>query len=108
MSTKTTFKGIEASDRNWHVVDASNLPVGRLASEIAQILKGKHKPQYAPHLDVGDHVVVINADKIQVTSKKPEQKMYYRHSGYPGGIKEESFNALKKRNPELIIEKAVW
>ena len=108
MSTKTTFKGIEASDRNWHVVDASNLPVGRLASEIAQILKGKHKPQYAPHLDVGDHVVVINADKIQVTSKKPEQKMYYRHSGYPGGIKEESFNALKKRKPELIIEKAVW
>ena len=108
MSTKTTFKGIEASDRSWHVVDASNLPVGRLASEIAQILKGKHKPQYAPHLDVGDHVVVINADKIQVTSKKPEQKMYYRHSGYPGGIKEESFNALKKRKPELIIEKAVW
>jgi large subunit ribosomal protein L13 len=108
MSTKTTFKGIEASDRSWHVVDASNLPVGRLASEIAQILKGKHKPQYAPHLDVGDHVVVINAGKIQVTSKKPEQKMYYRHSGYPGGIKEESFNALKKRKPELIIEKAVW
>jgi large subunit ribosomal protein L13 len=108
MSTKTTFKGIEASDRNWHLVDASNLPVGRLASEIAQILKGKHKPQYAPHLDVGDHVVVINAHKIQVTSKKPEQKMYYRHSGYPGGIKEESFNALKKRKPELIIEKAVW
>tara|TARA_B100000902_G_scaffold394700_1_gene451563 strand:+ start:2607 stop:3068 length:462 start_codon:yes stop_codon:yes gene_type:complete len=108
MSTKTTFKGIEASDRSWHLVDASNLPVGRLASEIAQILKGKHKPQYAPHLDVGDHVVVINAAKIQVTSKKPEQKMYYRHSGYPGGIKEESFNALKKRKPELIIEKAVW
>ena len=67
----------------------------------------KHKPQYAPHLDVGDHVVVINAEKIQLTSNKPEQKMYHSHSGYPGGIKE-SFNSLKQRKPEKIIERAVW
>ena len=77
MNTKTTFNGIEASEREWHLVDASGLPIGRLASELAQILRGKHKPQYAPHLDVGDHVVVINAGKIAITSKKPEQKMYH-------------------------------
>ena len=74
MNTKTTFEGIEASDRKWHLVDASNLPLGRLASEIAQIIRGKHKPEYAPHLDVGDHVVVINADKIQITGNKAEKK----------------------------------
>ena len=82
--------------------------LGRLASEIAQILRGKHKPEYAPHLDVGDHIVVINAEKIQLTANKAEQKTYYSHSGYPGGIKEESFNSLKKRKPEKIIERAVW
>ena len=107
MNTKTTFKGIEASERKWHLVDASGLPIGRLASELAQILRGKHKPQYAPHLDVGDHVVVINARKIAITSKKPEQKMYHSHSGYPGGIKSESFNSLRQRKPEKIIERAV-
>ena len=108
MNTKTTFKGIEASEREWHLVDAADLPIGRLASEIAQILRGKHKPQYAPHLDVGDHVVVINAGQIGITSKKPEQKMYHSHSGYPGGIKSESFNSLRQRKPEKIIERAVW
>ena len=74
MNTRTTFEGIDSSERDWHLVDASGLPIGRLASEIAQILRGKHKPQYAPHLDVGDHVVVINASKISITSKKSEQK----------------------------------
>ena len=108
MNTKTTFNGIEPSEREWHLVDAAGLPIGRLASEIAQILRGKHKPQYAPHLDVGDHVVVINASQIGITSKKPEQKMYHSHSGYPGGIKSESFNSLRQRKPEKIIERAVW
>jgi len=108
MNTKTTFEGIDASERNWHLVDASGLPIGRLASEVAQILRGKHKPQYAPHLDVGDHVVVINASEIAITSKKPEQKMYHSHSGFPGGIKSESFNSLRQRKPERIIERAVW
>jgi large subunit ribosomal protein L13 len=108
MSTKTTFNGIESTERNWHLVDASGLPIGRLASEIAQVLRGKHKPEFAPHLDVGDHVVVVNAGEIAITSNKPEQKMYHSHSGFPGGIKSESFNALKKRKPEKIIERAVW
>ena len=108
MNIKTTFEGIDASERDWHLVDASGLPIGRLASEIAQILRGKHKPQYAPHLDVGDHVVVINASEIAITSKKPEQKMYHSHSGFPGGIKSESFNSLRQRKPERIIERAVW
>ena len=108
MSTKTTFNGIESTERSWHLVDASGLPIGRLASEIAQVLRGKHKPEFAPHLDVGDHVVVINAGEIAITSNKPEQKMYHSHSGFPGGIKSESFNALKKRKPEKIIERAVW
>jgi len=108
MNTKTTFNGIKASEREWHLVDAAGLPIGRLASEIAQILRGKHKPQYAPHLDVGDHVVVINAGQIEITSKKSEQKMYHSHSGYPGGIKSESFNSLRQRKPEKIIERAVW
>jgi len=70
MSTKTTFNGIESTERNWHIVDASGLPIGRLASEIAQVLRGKHKPEFAPHLDVGDHVVVINAGEIAITSNK--------------------------------------
>ena len=108
MNIKTTFEGIDASERNWHLVDASGLPIGRLASEIAQILRGKHKPQYAPHLDVGDHVVVINASEIAITSKKPEQKMYHSHSGFRGVIKSESFNSLRQRKPERIIERAVW
>ena len=108
MNTKTTFEGIKASEREWHVVDAAGLPIGRLVSEIAQILRGKHKPQYAPHLDVGDHVIVINESQIGITSKKPEQKMYHSHSGYPGGIKSESFNSLKQRKPEKIIERAIW
>jgi large subunit ribosomal protein L13 len=93
--------------RAWHVVDAEGLPLGRLASEIAQVLRGKHKPQYAPHLDMGDYVVVINADKVAVTSSKSERKIYYRHSGFPGGLKEESFSSLIDRRPEQVVERAV-
>lgn len=94
-------------DRKWHVVDATDLPLGRLASEIAQILRGKHKPTYAPHVDVGDHVVVVNAEKVAVTSGKSQSKIYYRHSGFPGGIKAESFESLRERRPEAIVERAV-
>lgn len=93
--------------RQWHVVDATDLPLGRLASEIAQILRGKHKPTYAPHVDVGDHVVVVNAEKVAVTSGKSQSKIYYRHSGFPGGIKAESFESLRERRPEAIVERAV-
>lgn len=93
--------------REWWVVDAADLPLGRLASEVAQILRGKHKPIYAPHLDTGDHVIVVNASKVAVTSEKAQQKIYYRHSGYPGGIKAETFEALLGRRPEAVIERAV-
>lgn len=93
--------------REWFVVDATDLPLGRLASEVAQILRGKHKPTYAPHIDVGDHVVVVNADKVAVTSDKSQSKIYYRHSGFPGGINAETFDSLRERRPEAIVERAV-
>jgi len=94
-------------ERAWHVVDATDLPLGRLASEVAQILRGKHKPMYAPHMDVGDFVVVVNAENVAVTSDKSQSKIYYRHSGYPGGIKAETFESLRERRPEAIIGRAV-
>lgn len=94
-------------ERVWHVVDATDLPLGRLASEVAQILRGKHKPIYAPHMDTGDFVVVVNAEKVAVTSDKSQSKIYYRHSGYPGGIRAETFESLLERRPEAIIERAV-
>ncbi|MDQ3880386.1 MAG: 50S ribosomal protein L13 [Chloroflexota bacterium] len=94
-------------DRRWWVVDATDQTLGRLAVRVATLLAGKHKPTYSPHLDVGDHVVVINAGRIKVTGAKLEQKRYVRHSNYPGGLKEESLRALLARKPELVIERAV-
>ncbi len=93
--------------RQWLVVDAADLPLGRLASEVATLLRGKHKPTFAPHVDAGDHVIVVNAEKVAVTSGKSASKIYYRHSGYPGGLREESFEELQQRHPEQIIERAV-
>jgi len=99
----------KASDikREWHVVDASDRTLGRLATEIAQLLKGKHKPIYTRHLDTGDFVIVVNAEKVRVTGNKPKQKIYYRHSGYPGGLKEVTFEKLIEKHPTRIIEHAV-
>lgn len=94
-------------DREWYVVDASDLPLGRLASEVATVLRGKRKPTFAPHVDTGDFVVIVNADKVAVTSGKSQAKIYYRHSGYPGGIKAETFESLRERRPEAIVERAV-
>ena len=94
-------------ERQWWVVDASDQTLGRLATRIATLLEGKHKPIYSPHIDTGDHVVVVNAGKVKVTGNKLIQKRYYRHSGYPGGLKEESLQALLARKPELVIERAV-
>ena len=94
-------------ERAWRVVDATGLPLGRLASEVAPILRGKHKPTYAPHMDGGDFVIVVNAEKVAVTSGKSRSKIYYRHSGYPGGVKAETFESLQERRPEAIIERAV-
>jgi large subunit ribosomal protein L13 len=100
---------VKASDieRQWWLVDASGQTLGRLATRIATLLEGKHKPIYSPHLDTGDHVVVVNAGKVKVTGDKLIQKRYYRHSGYPGGLKEESLQTLLARKPELVIERAV-
>lgn len=94
-------------DRSWWLVDATDLPLGRLASEIAVILRGKHKPTYALHMDMGDYVVVINAEKVAVSGAKATDKKYYRHSGYPGGLTEQSFSELLEKHPDRVIEKAV-
>jgi len=94
-------------ERQWFVVDASDKVLGRLASEIAQVLRGKRKPQFAPHADVGDHVIVINAEKIKVTGNKAEQKVYYRHTGYPGGLRTTPYSRMHERHPDRIIRKAV-
>lgn len=93
--------------RDWLVVDASDKVLGRLATEIARRLRGKHKAEYTPHVDTGDYIIVTNAEKIIVTGRKFTNKMYYRHTGYPGGIKSDSFEKLQARNPVRIIELAV-
>jgi large subunit ribosomal protein L13 len=94
-------------ERKWYVVDAEGKTLGRLATEIARILRGKNKPQYTPHVDTGDFVVVVNADKVVVTGRKAEQKVYRRHSGYPGGMKETSYARMMERKPTEILRKAV-
>lgn len=94
-------------NREWHLVDADGVVLGRLASEVAKLLRGKHKPYFAPHLDCGDHVVVINASKILMTGNKLLAKRYYRHSGYPGGLKEVPYDKLMSTRPELAVERAV-
>lgn len=93
--------------RDWFVVDATDKVLGRLATEIARRLRGKHKPEYTPHVDTGDYIVVVNAEKLRVTGAKAEQKVYYRHSGYPGGIYEDTFTKLQQRAPSRVLEKAV-
>ncbi len=93
--------------RDWYVVDADGAVLGRLASEVAGVLRGKHKPTWAPHLDVGDHVVVINAGKVRLTGEKEGKKVYYRHSQYPGGLHEIPYERLAERRPERLVEQAV-
>ena len=95
-------------ERKWYVIDAEEKTLGRLASEIARILRGKNKPQYTPHVDTGDFVVVVNADRVIVTGRKAEQKVYRRHSGYPGGMKETSYEQMMERKPTEILRKAVY
>ena len=105
MSTYYAKKG--EVEREWLLIDAENQVLGRVASLTAQILKGKLKPQYTPHVDTGDFVVIVNADKIKVTGAKATDKVYFRHSGYPGGLKQETFAQVMERHPERIIERAV-
>ncbi len=93
--------------RDWYVLDASDKVLGRLASEVARRLRGKHKPEFTPHADAGDYIIVVNAEKVRVTGRKATDKIYYRHSGYPGGLSETSFQKLIKRAPARVIEIAV-
>jgi large subunit ribosomal protein L13 len=93
--------------RAWYVVDAEGMVLGRLATEVARVLRGKHKPTFAPHLDMGDHVIVVNADKVVLTSDKAERKVIYRHSGYPGGIRSETFGHLHGRRPEEAVRRSI-
>jgi len=95
-------------ERKWYVVDAEGKHLGRLATEIVRVLRGKNKPQYTPHVDVGDFVVVVNADRVAVTGRKAEQRIYRRHSGYPGGMKETSYEQMLARKPTEILRKAVY
>ena len=94
-------------ERKWYVVDAAGMTLGRLSSEVAKVLRGKNKPQFTPHIDTGDYVIVINAEKIKVTGKKLDQKIYYHHSEYVGGMKETTLKEMLKKHPERVVEFAV-
>jgi large subunit ribosomal protein L13 len=107
MTAKTYSPRPRDIERNWYVVDADGAVLGRLASEVAKILRGKHKPMFAPHMDTGDHVIVVNAAGVRLTGTKAEQKVYYRHSGYPGGIREQPYSRLMAERPTLVVEKAI-
>ena len=107
LTMKTFVAKPETVQRDWYVVDAADKTLGRLAAEIALRLRGKHKPEYAPHVDTGDYIVVVNAEKIAVTGNKAKDKIYYSHSGYPGGLKDTTFEKLIAKKPEMVLEKAV-
>ena len=104
---KTFMANPATIDRKWYVVDATGMTLGRLASEVAKVLRGKNKPEFTPHVDAGDNVIVINAEKISVTGKKLDQKVYYRHSEYVGGLKETTLREMLAKKPEQVIELAV-
>lgn len=104
---KTVSAKAETVRRGWYLVDADGQTLGRLATEVARRLRGKHKTDYTPHVDTGDFIVVVNAEKVKVTGRKASDKMYYKHTGYPGGLKEASFTQVIERSPEKVIELAV-
>ena len=104
---QTTMANAATIERKWYVVDATDLTLGRLASEVATVLRGKNKPTYTPHVDTGDYVIVINAEKVKVTGKKLDQKVYYRHSEYVGGMKETTLREMLAKKPEKVVELAV-
>lgn len=104
---KTYSAKAETVQRDWYVVDAAEKTLGRLAADIATRLRGKHKPEYTPHVDTGDYIVVVNCEKVRVTGNKASGKIYYHHTGYPGGIKDISFEKLIAKAPERVLEKAV-
>lgn len=97
----------ETVERNWYVIDATDLTLGRLSTKVASMLRGKHKPTYTPHIDCGDFVIILNADKVNLTGRKLDQKMYYNHSGYPGGLRERTARTMKEKYPVEMVERAV-
>ena len=103
----TVMAKSETVDRKWYIVDATNIPLGRVASQVAAVLRGKNKTIYTPHVDTGDYVIVINTDKMILTGNKINDKKYYHHSGYPGGIKEESYKDLMAKKSDFVLERAV-
>ncbi|MFD1021239.1 50S ribosomal protein L13 [Thalassobacillus hwangdonensis] len=105
---RTTFMANDSNvERKWYVVDAEGQTLGRLSSEVASILRGKHKPTYTPHVDTGDHVIIVNAEKIHLTGKKLNDKIYYRHSNHPGGLKQRTANEMRTKYPEQMLELAI-
>ncbi|MHB8189002.1 MAG: 50S ribosomal protein L13 [Ferrimicrobium sp.] len=104
---KTYVTKVEGLERSWFVVDATDMVLGRLATEVARILRGKHKPIFAPYLDCGDHVIVVNAARVRLTANKSDKKVYYRHSGYPGGLRIRGFDEVMMSRPERVIEAAI-
>jgi large subunit ribosomal protein L13 len=108
IGTRTYVAKREEVEHKWYVVDATDKHLGRLAAQVARILTGKHKPTYTPHVDTGDFVVVVNADKIALTGKKQEQSKIYKYSGYPGGLKSRTYGEVLQKRPEHLIERVVW
>ena len=104
---KTYVATPETRERDWLVVDATGKTLGRLATQLADVLRGKHKPEYTPHIDTGDFIVVVNVAKLRVTGRKDERKVYYRHTGYPGGLKETNFKKLQAKKPTRVLQLAV-
>ena len=104
---KTISAKAETVQHDWYLIDAEGQTLGRLATEVARRLRGKHKTEYTPHVDTGDYIVIVNAEKVKVTGRKATDKIYYRHTGFPGGLKEASFTQMIERSPEKVIEFAV-
>lgn len=105
---RTTYMAKESDiERKWHVVDATDIPLGRLSAAVAKILRGKHKPTYTPHVDTGDYVIILNASNVKLTGKKASDKIYSRHTGYPGGLKQISAGELRERKPERLVELSI-
>ena len=104
---RTAIPSLEGIERQWHLIDAEDAVLGRIASKAARILMGKHKPSYTPYIDTGDHVVVVNAEKVRLTGRKEEQKLYRRHSGYPGGLTETKARKVRETRPTRMIEEAI-
>lgn len=104
---KSFMANAQNIERKWYVVDATNLTLGRLSTEVATILRGKHKPTFTPHVDCGDYVIIVNAEKVALTGSKLEDKMYYRHSGYPGGLKSRTAKRMLELQPQKVLEKSI-